>query len=141
MPDNQQKTKARPAETCDLHPSIVNSNDDVAKTQAKNKTDDILATKERQTKQSDIAELDSESKTSDAETTNEPGMEMEVEVEEPEDNETADGIDDDKSSRIDTDGADKTRIESHGDAVRCVFDSVREADRQIDRRAVRQSDR
>ena len=127
MPHNQQKAKARPAEKCDLHPSIADSNDDVAKTQAKNKIDDdILAPKQRQSKDEDVAELDSESKTSDAETTNEPGMEMEVE--EPEDNETADGISDDKSmrarSRIDTGVADEARIESHGDEVRCVFDSV-----------------
>ena len=98
MPDNQQKAKARPVEKCDLHPTIADSNDDVAKTQAKNKTDDdILAPKQRQSKDEDVAELDSESKTSDAETTNEPGMEMKVE--EPEDNETADGISDDKSMR------------------------------------------
>ena len=34
MLDNQRKAKATPTEKCDLHPSISNGNDDVAKTQA-----------------------------------------------------------------------------------------------------------
>ena len=142
IPTNQQKANGRRGEKCDSHPSNANSNNDVAKTQTKNKADDIVATKQRGAEESDVAKLDLELKTTNAQTRNEAGEGMEVE--EPEDDKTADAISDDEvidaSSSIDAEGADNVRTDSHGAEVRgaCVYDMMLQAEGETDRHTHRE---